>query len=92
MFSKVASGDPRRSESANYDDSGFFSVQVILRALKVWNLTIENINSENMRRAKAAPATQDAFILNLEQHWFTLRRFGGSKDRWYAFYVGMNIF
>nr|KAJ3422674.1 Ataxin-3 [Polyrhizophydium stewartii] len=52
----------REGGSANYDDSGFFSVQVITKALSVH---------------------QQAFICNLDQHWFTLRRFGASPERWY---------
>jgi ataxin-3 len=36
-----------------------------------------------MAHAKEDPAGQDAFILNLNEHWFTLRRFGKSRKRWY---------
>jgi hypothetical protein len=71
------------SESLYEYNQTKYKKQVILQALKVWNLTMVSINSESMTKAKAVPASQDAFILNLEQHWFTLRRFGGSNDRWY---------
>ncbi|KAJ1563237.1 Ataxin-3 [Cladochytrium tenue] len=71
------------STSANYDDSGFFSVEVVMRALAVWNLTMTPIMSERTVDARAAPENEEAFILNLDQHWLTLRRFGHSKDRWY---------
>ncbi|KAI8924872.1 Josephin-domain-containing protein [Entophlyctis helioformis] len=69
--------------SSNFDDSGFFSVQVISRALAVWNLDIRPIRSRDSAAALADPSSQDAFICNLDQHWFTLRRFGGSPNRWY---------
>ena len=72
-------------ESHNYDDSGFFSVQVITKALQVWNLNIIPIGSSDSiaKKAKDSPEEEVAFILNLAEHWFTLRKFGGSKDRWY---------
>ncbi|KAJ3333132.1 Ataxin-3 [Blyttiomyces sp. JEL0837] len=67
--------------SQNYDDSGFFSVQVLAKALEVWNLNLVPIKSRRMDSAKNDPAGQVAFILNLEEHWFTLRRFGHSRKR-----------
>ncbi|KAI9362082.1 ataxin-3-like protein [Zopfochytrium polystomum] len=75
--------DQAPRESSNYDDTGFFSVQVLMKALEIWNLTLVSINSQAAKYAKNNPEEQDAFILNLELHWFTLRRFGGSKQRWY---------
>ncbi|KND02167.1 uncharacterized protein SPPG_02659 [Spizellomyces punctatus DAOM BR117] len=69
--------------SANYDDSGFFSVQVISNALRVWNLDITAIGSQQATAARTDPTNENAFICNLQEHWFTLRRFGGSPKRWY---------
>ncbi|KAJ3188784.1 Ataxin-3 [Gaertneriomyces sp. JEL0708] len=69
--------------SNNYDDSGFFSVQVIANALKVWNLEITPIGSQGARGAKENPTEEQAFICNLQEHWFSLRKFGGSARRWY---------
>ncbi|KAI8993859.1 Josephin-domain-containing protein [Trametes punicea] len=62
--------------STNMDDTGFFSVQVLEEALKVWNLTLVRWRSEAMRPYQDHPHTQMAFILNQSQHWYTLRRFG----------------
>ncbi|TDL24262.1 Josephin-domain-containing protein [Rickenella mellea] len=62
--------------SANMDDTGFFSVQVMEQALKVWGLNLVRWRGEEMRRYQDQPYKQLAFILNLEQHWLTLRRFG----------------
>ncbi|KAL2914364.1 hypothetical protein HK105_206136 [Polyrhizophydium stewartii] len=73
----------REGGSANYDDSGFFSVQVITKALSVWGLELLPIRSPLAAEARANPSHQQAFICNLDQHWFTLRRFGASPERWY---------
>ncbi|KAI0665903.1 Josephin-domain-containing protein [Trametes maxima] len=62
--------------SANMDDTGFFSVQVLEEALKVWNLTLVRWRSEAMRPYQDHPHTQMGFILNQSQHWYSLRRFG----------------
>lgn len=35
--------------------------------------------SEEMKRYQNRPHTQLAFILNLDEHWFTLRRFGPAE-------------
>ncbi|KAH7108262.1 Josephin-domain-containing protein [Auriculariales sp. MPI-PUGE-AT-0066] len=63
-------------KSTNMDDTGFFSVQVLENALAVWGLRLVRWRSEEMREAQDEPHTQLAFILNLELHWFALRRFG----------------
>ncbi|KAH9895091.1 Josephin-domain-containing protein [Cubamyces lactineus] len=62
--------------STNMDDTGFFSVQVLEEALKVWNLILVRWRSESMRAYQDHPHTQMGFILNQSQHWYTLRRFG----------------
>merc|ERR1712198_747209 len=64
--------------STNMDDSGFFSVQVITRALSVWGLDLLPLNSSNpvATRAKASPISANAYICNFREHWFTIRRLG----------------
>ncbi|KAH8828047.1 Josephin-domain-containing protein [Flagelloscypha sp. PMI_526] len=66
--------------STNMDDTGFFSVQVLDRALDVWGLNLVRWRSEEMKKYHDHPFTQLAFILNYEQHWYTLRRFGDAKS------------
>ncbi|EGG07479.1 uncharacterized protein MELLADRAFT_71695 [Melampsora larici-populina 98AG31] len=73
----------RQGRSANYDDSGFFSVQVIDDALHQLGLRLVRWQSDEMKPMHAYPENQEAFILNHDLHWFTLRRFGGNSDRWY---------
>jgi len=67
-----------QQSSNNMDDSGFFSVQVISRALAVWDLELVPFNSDNPAavRAKASAITANAYICNYREHWFTIRRLG----------------
>ncbi|KAI0093104.1 Josephin-domain-containing protein [Irpex rosettiformis] len=62
--------------STNMDDTGFFSIQVIEEALKPWSLSLRRWRSEVMLPYHDRPHCQLAFILNSQQHWYTLRRFG----------------
>lgn len=73
------------AESTNYDDTGFFSLTVIERALQVWDIALIPFNSTDQIavNARMHPENCDAFVLNLAEHWLTLRRFGGSTARWY---------
>ncbi|THH17732.1 hypothetical protein EW146_g3149 [Bondarzewia mesenterica] len=61
-------GDENRA-STNMDDTG------------VWGLSLTRWRSEAMKPYQDRPHMQLAFILNLEQHWFTLRRFGSHSTR-----------
>ncbi|KAI9463693.1 Josephin-domain-containing protein [Lactarius psammicola] len=66
-------------ESANMDDTGvhilvFFVTAILIR----WR-------SEVMQPYHNQPQDQRAFILNYDQHWFTLRRFGGAEGAGYWF-------
>ncbi|KAG1890258.1 Josephin-domain-containing protein [Suillus subluteus] len=66
----------RARTSTNMDDTGFFSVQVLEEALNIWNLSLVRWRSEAMRPYQNEPHNQTAFVLNQNQHWYTLRRFG----------------
>lgn len=67
-----------REPSSNYDDSGFFSIQVLQKALGVWSLSLVPFNSANpfSSQARQDPASQSAFICNFRQHWFSIRKIG----------------
>ena len=61
------------------DDSGFFSIEVIISALsKVFSLDVVNYNSSNeiAKQARTDPTTQTAYICNFKEHWFTIRKIG----------------
>ncbi|VDK60295.1 unnamed protein product [Anisakis simplex] len=64
------------SRSYNMDDSGFFSIQVIAEALKVFNLELVPLTSPNAAQYRENPILGRAYICNLNEHWFAVRRFG----------------
>jgi ataxin-3 len=68
----------RPLESSNFDDSGFFSIQVIQKALSAWNLELIPYKSQNQiaTHAQSDPTNQNAYICNFKQHWYTIRKFG----------------
>ncbi|ORX54463.1 Machado-joseph disease protein MJD [Hesseltinella vesiculosa] len=72
----------RQVHGNNYDDSGYFSIQVIQRALSVWDLELVPWGSTDASSAREAPQDQLAYICHLDQHWFTLRKFA-VPWRWY---------
>ncbi|XP_065913940.1 ataxin-3-like isoform X2 [Dysidea avara] len=83
---RMAEGDTQSVEflkymqqpSANMDDSGFFSVQVLSRALTVWNLELLPLQSKAAQEAQQCPQEQKAFICHLDEHWFTIRKFAST--------------
>jgi len=66
----------RETGSTNMDDTGFFSIQVLEHALNVWGLSLVRWRSEEMRPYQEFPHNRLGFVLNQNQHWYTLRRFG----------------
>ncbi|XP_029453675.1 ataxin-3 isoform X2 [Rhinatrema bivittatum] len=62
--------------SGNMDDSGYFSIQVISNALKVWGLELTLFNSPEYQRLLIDPINERAFICNYKEHWFTIRKLG----------------
>ncbi|XP_012232438.1 ataxin-3-like isoform X2 [Linepithema humile] len=69
--------------SGNMDDSGYFSVQVISSALKVWGLELVPYNSSTEPTALLAqndPSRMRAYICNYKGHWFTIRKLG---NQWF---------
>jgi Ataxin-3 len=53
--------------------------------LQVFNIVLIPIASTDPLavEAKRNPQGETAFVLNLNEHWYTLRKFGQSEDRWY---------
>lgn len=64
--------------SSNYDDTGYFSIQVIQNALKQWNLDLVPFKSQSelATHAREFPTQQHAYICNFKQHWYTIRKLG----------------
>lgn len=65
--------------SENMDDTGYFSVQVISRALALWSLELTPRNSSDAlaQLCRQNPAHAPAYIFHMENHWFCIRRFAG---------------
>lgn len=59
------------------DDTGYFSVQVITKALALWNLDLIPLNSTDTisTNIRQNPTHAQAYIFNMENHWFCIRRF-----------------
>ncbi|VDO29952.1 unnamed protein product [Onchocerca flexuosa] len=62
--------------SHNVDDSGYFSLQVIAEALKVFNLELIPFNNPRAAAFRDDPTLGQAYICNLNEHWFAVRRLG----------------
>jgi len=56
--------DDKITQSQNMDDSGFFSSQVIMKALEVFNLSVIPIGKPGVEDAKRKPEDEVAFIAN----------------------------
>uniref|UniRef100_A0A8C2V166 ubiquitinyl hydrolase 1 n=1 Tax=Chinchilla lanigera TaxID=34839 RepID=A0A8C2V166_CHILA len=61
--------------SGNMDDSGFFSIQVISNALKVWGLELI-CSTVEYQRLRIDTVNEKSFICNYKEHWFTVRKLG----------------
>jgi ataxin-3 len=68
----------RGGESHNMDDSGFFSIQVLQNALKIFDIELIPYASQHAiaQQARVDPQSVQAYICNLREHWLTIRRFG----------------
>ncbi|CAF4844908.1 unnamed protein product [Rotaria sp. Silwood1] len=68
----------RHGESENMDDTGFFSIQVLQKALEVFEIELIPYASQHpiAQQARADPQSIQAYICNLREHWLTIRRFG----------------
>ncbi len=71
--------EKQQQSSSNFDDSGFFSIQVLQKALSSFNLELIPYQSQNpiALAAQKDPITQQAYICNFKEHWYTIRKFAG---------------
>lgn len=71
--------DESQFQSQNYDDSGYFSIQVITEALRRQaNLHLEPLESPTVFKILQNPSMAQAFICHFEDHWFTVRKIGST--------------
>lgn len=68
--------------SSNFDDSGFFSIQVIESALRCYSLDLLTFTSSDAycQQIRSDPLLAKAFVCNFHQHWFTIRKLG---NQWF---------
>ncbi|XP_075638382.1 ataxin-3 homolog [Castanea sativa] len=78
----VASGDFLSVESHNVSLDGDFSIQVLQKALEVWDLQVIPLDSPIAEHAQVDPELENAFICHLQDHWFCIRKVNGE---WYNF-------
>jgi len=67
-------------ESSHVDDGGNFSIEVLKKGLASMNIQIVAVGSEQARDVVKNATKELAFICNLSNHWFAVRKLG---DAWY---------
>ncbi|MED6111689.1 hypothetical protein PIB30_054661 [Stylosanthes scabra] len=78
----LSSGDFLSEESHNVSLDGDFSIQVLQKALEVWDLQVIPLDSPVAEPAQIDPELENAFICHLQDHWFCIRKVNGE---WYNF-------
>ncbi|KAJ0088040.1 hypothetical protein Patl1_31715 [Pistacia atlantica] len=78
----ASSGDFLTEESHNVSLDGDFSIQVLQKALEVWDLQVIPLNCPAAEPAQIDPEQENAFICHLHDHWFCIRKVNGE---WYNF-------
>lgn len=69
-------------ESGNVAADGNFSITVLEECLRIWSLACTPLASGAAASVRQAPERESAFLLNLEKHWYCLRRLGAD---WWRF-------
>lgn len=80
--SSAFSGDFLSVGSYNVSLGGDFSIQVLQKALEVWDLQVIPLDSPIAEASKYDPELENAFICHLQDHWFCIRKTNGE---WYNF-------
>lgn len=68
--------------SSNVAMDGDFSIQVLEKALEIWDLRVIPFDSPLADEAQRDPQNEEGFICHLQDHWFCIRKVGGE---WYNF-------
>ncbi|XVE62008.1 hypothetical protein DITRI_Ditri06bG0084300 [Diplodiscus trichospermus] len=77
-----SAGDFLSEESHNVSLGGDFSIQVLQKALEVWDLQVIPLECPVAEPAQIDPELENAFICHLHDHWFCIRKVNGE---WYNF-------
>ncbi|CAL4960420.1 unnamed protein product [Urochloa decumbens] len=78
----AAAGDFLPEGSHNVSLGGDFSIQVLQKALEVWDLQVIPLDSPDAGSSLFDPEQEVAFICHLQDHWFCIRKVNGE---WYNF-------
>ncbi|KAF8775310.1 hypothetical protein HU200_004718 [Digitaria exilis] len=78
----AAAGDFLAEGSHNVSLGGDFSIQVLEKALEVWDLQVIPLDSPAAGSSQFDPEQEVAFICHLQDHWFCVRKVNGE---WYNF-------
>uniref|UniRef100_A0A0D9V7V1 ubiquitinyl hydrolase 1 n=1 Tax=Leersia perrieri TaxID=77586 RepID=A0A0D9V7V1_9ORYZ len=80
----IAAGDflAEGEGSHNVSLGGDFSIQVLQKALEVWDLQVIPLDSPAAGSCLFDPELETAFICHLQDHWFCIRKVNGE---WYNF-------
>ncbi|KAL5227928.1 hypothetical protein ABZP36_016193 [Zizania latifolia] len=80
----IAAGDflAEGEGSHNVSLGGDFSIQVLQKALEVWDLQVIPLDSPAAGSCLFDPELETAFICHLQDHWFCIRKLNGE---WYNF-------
>ncbi|KAL0338227.1 UNVERIFIED_CONTAM: Ataxin-3 [Sesamum angustifolium] len=82
MMMGSVTGDFLPELSHNVSLDGDFSIQVLQKALEVWDLQVIPLDSPVAEPAQIDPEMENAFICHLQDHWFCIRKVNGE---WYNF-------
>ncbi|GAU13930.1 hypothetical protein TSUD_262570 [Trifolium subterraneum] len=82
MMNLAAQSSSSNFISHNVDLDGNFSIQVIQKALEVWDLQVIPLDSPVAEPAKIDPDLEKAYIFHPKDHWFCVRKVNGE---WYNF-------
>ncbi|CAA7389848.1 unnamed protein product [Spirodela intermedia] len=69
-------------DSYNVSVDGDFSIQVLQKALEVWDLHVIPLDSPVAEPTKHDPERENGYICHLQNHWFCIRKVNGE---WYNF-------
>ena len=61
-------------DSGNAAVDGNFSIQVLTKALDVWTVDCVPVTGTTHSEALVNPTNELAFLCNLDQHWFAVRK------------------
>lgn len=67
-------------KSDNVDESGNFSVEVLIHALQIFNVELINLHHTAAIQYQLHPELADAYILHMYNHWIAVRKI---NHHWY---------